>query len=172
MENKKGQLSGILASFVIVAAAIIMLVLMMYVFSSLSTSFDSTRTSVSAVNETTGGINQTGYLVSTASNTSNANFVLVSAYDVNGTGTKSFITSNVTLSSTGLLQNSTTLTYGTNATVSYTYGAASPEIEAGSTSITSISNAVPLVGIIFVVVAIGAIIGILIGAFVFRKNRA
>jgi len=52
------------------------------------------------------------------------------------------------------------------------FTALSAEANATTTAITSVSNAVPLVGILFVVLAIGAIIGVLISSFMGKSRRA
>lgn len=52
------------------------------------------------------------------------------------------------------------------------FTAGSASLNATNTAVTSVSNAVPLVGILFVVLAIGAIIGVLISSFMGRSRRA
>lgn len=53
------------------------------------------------------------------------------------------------------------------------FDAGSASLNATNTAIDSVSNAVPLVGILFVVLAIGAIIGVLISSFMGgRAKRA
>lgn len=77
-------------------------------------------------NSTTGGINATAFPVinATARNGSNTNFVLVSAFNRNGTGFGFDITNNVSLTSAGLVTNTTSPGFGANATVTYTFDTA------------------------------------------------
>lgn len=192
MRDKKGQLNGILASFIIIAAALIMLILLLYTFGSLNTSFEGTNTATTVTNESDNNgnivfLNQTGYTVVAAGyGGTPRNFTVTQVLGSYGqsNGTDSGIVGtplgyNVTIaagnysinSTTGVLTNASTYVFP-NVSVSYTFRNNTASQAATGTAITSTANAVPLVGIIFVVVAIGAIIGILIGAFAFRKNRA
>jgi hypothetical protein len=89
-----------------------------------------TETAVSVVNETGAWLNQTGYTVDGASvnQFANPNLTAVWTTDISGNGVYNVsiaITTNASLSGTGVLRNVTDYTANTNVSVSYnyTYGA-------------------------------------------------
>lgn len=88
---------------------------------SIGSTIDSRLDSHSVTNESTGGINQTGYTLAVVNSTTSG-YSLTAVWDTNATGDiNSVPLVNVTVSNAGLVQNATVTTYGSNATVSYDY---------------------------------------------------
>jgi len=83
-----------------------------------------TISTATVTNETTRGINQTGYTLDNAGLFGFTNPTLVTAWYSNATGDNDSITSlatNITVTSAGVVRNATTFTWGSNMTLSYTY---------------------------------------------------
>tara|TARA_B100000315_G_C14284120_1_gene454378 strand:- start:78 stop:650 length:573 start_codon:yes stop_codon:yes gene_type:complete len=71
-------------------------------------------------NESTGGINVSGYTVLGAGNTSASVFAIVTGWYTGEAGGEYAFT-NLTIDSNGVVTNSTVTDYGSNATVTYTF---------------------------------------------------
>lgn len=189
-DNKKGQLAGTLGLFIIVSAVLILLVLLLFTFNTLDESFESTKIARSATNESDSGgsiafLNQTGYTVVAEGYTGDPRDFVITAvwgdgnqsggYQANISNTPTGYTSLIAAgnysinSTTGIVRNASSYNFP-NVSISYTFNNNSASQAATETATTSASNAVPLVGILFVVIAIGAVISILVGSFLRRKR--
>lgn len=171
IKNNKGQvqaLNGVFAGFVFVAVAIVLLVLIIYVFGTVHGGLEDTAQSNSVTNET-GFANLTTFTAAGASSTGEPRtFVLTEAY--NTTVGSIDILANVTLNTdTGVLENSTTIEYP-DVSFSYTYLNNSAEQQAARDAQTDTTRAIPLTGILFIIVAISAIIAILFFSFSGRRS--
>jgi hypothetical protein len=166
--NKKGiALTELLPAFVIVASVFLLIVLMVFVFGVFSESMENTATANTVINESGAYINSTGYQLASGVSGNPRTFSVTTVHN-NSDGI--IITSgNYTLSSTGLLTNATTTTWE-DVNVSYTYNTDSSEITAAKDSQSNITRAIPLVGILFIILAIGALIAILVASLISRKR--
>jgi len=152
-------------------ASLVIVVIIAFVIVSTMTGANlltATRTSATVSNESTGGVNATGYTVDGASvaNVVSGSYVLTEAYtDVAGTPLLIPL-ANVSISSSGVVTNATVTTYDSNATVSYTYNIESSEEVSASflagnltAGVDNVSSKIPTV---LLVAAIVLILGVLV----------
>lgn len=172
IKNNKGQvqaLNAVFGGFVFVAVAMVLLVLIIYIFGTVHGGLEDTAQSNSVINET-GFANLTTFTAAGASSTGEPRtFTLVAAY--NTTVAVIDITSNVTLSDTGVLQNSTTVQYP-DVEFTYNYLNNSAEQQAARDAQTDTTRAIPLTGILFIIVAVGALITILMFSLMGGQRRS
>lgn len=171
-ENRKGQsgLEGVLTGFVFVAAVLVLLVLLVYVFGSVHEGLETTAQSNTVTNESGAYVNETGYTLAGASSTGEPRSYSITIVHNNSDGI--IITSgNYTLSTAGVLTNATVTTWE-DVNVFYTYLNNSNEQVAARDAQTNTTRALPLVGILFIIIAIGALIGILIISLVGGRRRS
>lgn len=169
IQNKKGQvgLEGLIGGFVIVSAVLFLIVMLVFTFGIFSTSMETTALSNTVVNES-GHINATGYQLANGVSGVPRTFSIVTAF--NGSDlTQDISSGNYTISSSGIISNATAYEWGT-ANMTYTYKNDSSEIVASKTAQENTSRAVPLIGILFIILSIGALIVILIVSLLGRKR--
>lgn len=177
IKNKKG-LSGIesiLTGFVIIGVILTLLVLLVYVFGSVTTSLESTAVSNTVTNESGAYLNDTGYTLSGTSSEGYPRTYVITAVWANVTDDVPYLvpSTNYTVSSTGVLTNAThapNATQYANSNVSYTYLNDSTSQTASRDAQTNTSRALPLVGILFIIIAIGALITILIVSLMGKRK--
>ena len=178
--NKNGQIgmiSGLVFGIAGLVIAIIIALLLVVTLTDANL-LTATRTDNTESNETTGGINITGYTVNGAATTNVATGTYIITHvwtDVAGTTTIVPL-ANVSVSAAGVVTNATIGDYGTNATVSYTYQTLSNEevsTSAMSANLTqgvdNVSGKIPTVLLVAAIILILGILGILVG--VWQKMR-
>ena len=150
--------------------------IMTFIFGSLDADTAGfAQTTLATTNETTGGINQTGYQVDENVRLGATNYVLTEAYYTNGTVAIPIanLANNLTISQTGLIQNATTIwKFGSNATVSYTIDYDAPgtaryvALQVQNDSLKSIETYSNASSTQFSTISIAIILAILISLFV------
>lgn len=176
VRNKRGQSGAIevvLTGFTIIAAVLVLLVLLIYTFGTVYIGLESTAETRTVTNESdfTGPVvfaNRTGFTIAGFSSTGEPrNFVVTSVFNSSSQGAGNggynitVPTTNVSISSLGVLNNATNAEY-TNISLSYTYLNNSASQTASRDAGTNTSRAIPIVGILFIILAVGALITILI----------
>lgn len=165
-QTKKLTLSETYPAVLAVAVVSVLVIVLIYFFTAFQSGIGST-VNQEVVNET-GTINTAGY---TLVNSSDCNFASpVITQVLNSTG-KLVAAGNYTLTSDYRVVNTTSTTY-TNALISYTYTNGGSTCSSISNTTTQFVGIVPLVGLILVIVLIGATIVILISSFVGGGKRA
>lgn len=166
MTEKKGQtiLGGLMVGFVMVASVLLLLVVLIYFFGVLGTGLEFTKDAQSFTNQS-GWINGTTFQLANGVTGDPRDFALVQVLN----GSAVIPATNYTLSTTGLITNTTAVNWD-NATFTYTYNNNSAEIVATQTGQSDTSKAIPLVGILFVILAIGGVVGVLITSMMGRKE--
>lgn len=169
MERKQKYGLGmgeILPAIVLVSAVLILIVLMVFVFGSLGTSFETTADSHTVVNQS-GAINQTGFQLANGIGGTPRDFSVILA--INASSNKTIQAANYTTSSTGLVTNATAIIWS-NVKFTYVYSNDSSEISAAYEAQNSLNNALPLVGVLFIIIAVGAVITILVFSLLRRRS--
>jgi uncharacterized membrane protein len=162
--NKKGQSMGMLYSSILIIAAIgIMIALVMYILTSMGSSFQAQDTAASVTNET-GYANSTGYTLALSTAQDFANPVITKLY--NRTSGTQILVGNVTVSSTGLVTNaSATVWPNLSISYTYTYTADTESSNATGTLVNSFVSFLPWLGIILLVLAAGVVLFFVIRSF-------
>ena len=161
-------MNALLTGFVIVASVLMLLVLLIFVFNNVSTSLESTAVSHTVTNESGGYINKTGYQLADGITGNPRTFAITHAY--NASSGEVILSGNYTLdATTGIVTNATATVWPT-ANFTYTYINNSASQAAAATAETNTSNAIPLVGILFIILAVGALITILIVSLVGKRR--
>jgi preprotein translocase subunit SecG len=165
-QTKKGQLGmELITGFTIVAAVLMLIVLLVFTFGSIGQSLEFTKSSNSVVNASA-PINATGYQLASGVGGTPRDYALVMVLN----GSTAIPSNNYTLSSTGVLTNTSVVVWQ-SAKVSYTFNNDSSEISGTQAATNNVTKSIPLVGILFIILAVASIIGILIVSMVGR-NRA
>ncbi|MEX0597454.1 MAG: hypothetical protein WD512_13245 [Candidatus Paceibacterota bacterium] len=184
LQEKKGQegtLMTVLTGFVIVGAILFLLVLLVYTFGVTYTSLEETAITNTVTNESDNSgaivmLNSSGYTLRGTTSTGEPRTWAISQVLGNMTEDGIFYTipaANYTVSSTGILTNATIIPNSTqynNISVSYTYVNNSASQTAAREAGTNTTTAIPLVGILFIILAVGALIGILIISLMGKKR--
>jgi len=158
-KNKKGQLDTLLTGFVIIAAVLVLLVLLIFVFGTVNEGLESTAVSNSVVNESGGYINTTGYQLADGITGEPRTFSVTTVHNASD---GAVITSgNYTISSGGLVTNASATTWD-DVNITYTYYNNSISQVAARDAQTNTTRAIPIVGILFIILAVGALITILL----------
>ena len=168
--NKKGQteaIYGVLVGAVFIATILVLLVLIIYTFGTVHESLEDRAVSNSVTGESAFANLTTFTVAGTSSTGEPRTFTLVQAHNI--TAGVVDITSNVTLSSTGVLQNSTTVQYP-DVNVSYSYLNNSAEQTASRDAQTNTTRALPIVGILLIILAVAALITILMVSLTGRRR--
>lgn len=113
----------------------------------------------SFTNETTGGINATGYTVDGASDDGSKSFSLTNAW-FNDTNPTQIPLANLTISSQGVVTNATVTTYDNTANVSYNYERGTQGWKGIDTSLDAFMTLPNLLGLILLIVVIGIVLAI------------
>ena len=185
MENPT---KGVLQWGIGLAALALFGLIMLILFGNLSSSnlgLSSDTHSPTVSNESTGGINSTGYTLAVV-NSSTSGYVLTDAWDINATGTLFHIgTGNVSVDANGLVTNSTAIAtkfaptgaFGSNATLTYryvyTFQSQSQKDTSGyisnyTTSLSNTSTQFPTIGTIL---GVALLLAILIALLVYAVKR-
>lgn len=166
--NKKAQtLGGVYSGILIIAAIGIMLALVMYILTSMGSSFQAQETAATVTNETGTFINATGDTLAGASALDAADFVITAVWaSQHGAYNISVPTTNVTVSSTGVVTNATATTYAlASVSYTYTYTADTTSSNATTTIVEDFVDFLPWLGIILLVLAAGVVLFIVIRSF-------
>lgn len=162
-KNRKGNidLNAVLTGFLIVAVVLFLLVMIIFIFGNVYTDLEFTADSQSVASEPGAYINATGYQLASGVTGTPRTFSISTATNTTGGDGTVIASGNWTISSTGLVTNATPTTWSA-VNFTYTYSNDSAEQTASITSQTNTSRAIPLVGILFIILAVGALITILI----------
>lgn len=161
--NKKGQSVGGLFNAVLIIAAIgILIALVMYIMSNISTSIDTDNVAASVSNEL-GFINSSGYTLDGASA---KNFGALVISSVTNTTSGVAVTSGNWTVSSGVFTNATAVVWpAVNITYTYTYTADTAASNATQTIVTQFVDFLPWLAIILLVVAAGVVLFFVIRSF-------
>ena len=173
MNNKKGiQLNmamGAILALILVATLVIVSI---YLFSSLETAVNAPNTAGTAINETLTTVTEKGENLS------------ASLLRAGACGTATAVinsTDSITIASGNYTQTGCTIVFkdggdanfnNTNwkVTYPYTYTASTAASNASDVTITNFSNYPALVGLVGTIVFLGIVIGVLVASFVFGKK--
>ena len=166
MKNKKGQNFGMITGLVFgIIALIIAIIIAFVIVGTLNDANLIAQTPITITNES-GFINITGYTVDGASDTGAGGFTITTLF--NGTDDTEFVIGNATISSVGVVSN-TTNTNWPDALISYTYSRDSVEklsTSALSSNFTSgvnnVSSKIPTVLLIAAIILILGILAVLV----------
>lgn len=172
--HKKGQVNTLAPAILTLVFAAVVLVFGI-VISQEMRDVDSFKTASSVTNESTGGLNATGYIVLKEDGTRTESFSLTEIWDTNATG-YTYIISNLASnfsidSDTGNVTSLTAFTVGSNATVSYTYRDGGEAYEAGNKTVVGLGTFADFWEIIVLAIVITVVIGLLLVIFGGRRNR-
>lgn len=179
--EKKGLgMMELLTGFVIVAAILILIVMLIFVFGSITIGLESTAVSNSVTNESDNSgevvmLNNSGYTLRETSSTGNPRTYAISQVLGNMTDGIFYVipSTNYSVTSAGVLRNATIIPNQTqydNVSVSYTYVNNSASQTAASDAQTNTTRAIPLIGILFIILAVATIITLLIVSLLGRKK--
>ena len=174
--NNKGQTGGLITGIVFGVASLIIAVIIAFVIVSTLTGADlltSSRTTNSAVNESGGYINATGYTLAGSTGTvyvPGSFSITVATNTTEGVGTV-IGSGNYTVSSTGVVTNASTTTW---SSVNFTYTNTIQSVEEQSSDklsgnfssgVDNVSEQVPTILLIAAIVLILAVLAILVGVW-------
>jgi len=168
--NKKAQsLGGLYSGILVIASIGIMLALVLFILSSMGTSFLAKDTGVTVTNESGFYLNGTVYTVAGASATDFEDFAITT---VNNASNGVVLTvGNYTAGSTGTIVNATTAsTYAVNVSYTYTYSADTASSDATGTLVDQFVAFLPWLGIILLVLAAGVVLFFVIRSFSGNKG--
>jgi len=172
LRSKKGQTAGLITTLVFGIATLIVGIIIAFVVVNTLNDADllqEGRVSVPVTNES-GYINATGYTLSGASadRVLSGSFVITALYN----GSDSLLVGNASVSDAGVVTNASTVTYGTNATISYTYTVQTEtEVSADNLngnfteSVDNVSSKIPTVLLITAIVLILGVLVLLVAAW-------
>ena len=162
--NKKGQsLGGLYGGILVIASIGILLALVMFILSSMGTSFQAQDTAGSVTNET-GFANTTGYTLTKATEQDFASPVITALY--NRTSGRSISVGNATVSTAGVVTNASgTVWNNLSISYTYTYTADTESSTATGTLIDQLVDFLPWLGIILLVLAAGVVLYFMIKSF-------
>jgi hypothetical protein len=165
--NKKGiQLNQAFGAVLILVLIGALVVIGIYLVSSLNTSFP--LESVTVINES-GAINATGYTLANVSSCRAASPVIVAI--VNATSGKVVAAANYSLSTTTWIITNLTGENYADAHITYTFDYGGTTCEAANTTITQFSGYPTLVGLVGTIIFLGIVIGVLVGSFAFGGKK-
>lgn len=173
IQDKHGQtgiVAKVLTGFVIVGVVLFLLVLLIYVFGTVHIGLESTADNQSVINDT-GGINASGYQLALGLPGEPRTFSIVNAQNA----THVIASTEYQVSSAGVVTNTSAAAepgYWTDVNFTYTYVNNSAEQTASRDAQTNTSRSIPLVGILLIILAVGALITILIVSFTTRRTRS
>lgn len=171
--SKKGQglMGGILTGFVVVGAVMFLIILLVMTFGIVGTSLETTKVSNTVTNES-GNITIVNGMFLSASYTTGSprDYVIVTA--INGSSGAIIPSTNYTVSTVGLFRNSSTnlAHVWANVNITYTFNNDSSSIASAKSAQNQVDNAIPFMGIMFIVLAVGAIITVLIFSLLGRRR--
>lgn len=179
MLDKKGQISGVVTALIFgIATLVIGIIIAFVVVSTILNGnlLTSNRVTGTVTNETTGGINNSGYTLvarsSYPSKAANSSYVITQILNDVGGVPKIVPVANYTISSVGVVKNATVTTYTTNATISYTYqNLTIEELSSNKLSnnftngVQNVSTKVPTVLLIAAIILILGVLAILVGVW-------
>jgi len=166
--DKKAQsLGGLYGGILVIASIGILLALVLYILSSMGTSFQIKNTAGSVTNESGAYINGSGYTLELAGADDFANPVITLIH--NATNGVIITSGNYTVSSVGVLINATATNWASvNVSYTYTYSADTSSSEATGTLVTQFVAFLPWLGIILLVLAAGVVLFFIIRSFANR----
>lgn len=171
IKEKKGSgaLEGILTGFVIIGAVLMLLVLIIYVFGSVNTSLETMAPTQTSINESAylNSSNGGGYQLADGITGTPRTFAVVQL--INNTNSQIINLANASISSTGLMTNTSSVVYS-DLLVTYTYTNNSAEQVASIDAQTNSSRAIPIVGILFIIMAVGALIAIIFMSIIGKRR--
>jgi len=173
LQEKKGQSGAVwvvLTGFVLVATVLVLLVLLVYTFGTVYSGLESTAVSNSVTNES-GWLNATAFTLAGASSTGEPRTFGVSQLWANtSTDYELLPAANYSVDSdTGIVTRLATENYP-QAKYSYTYLNNSASQVASREAQSNTTRAVPLVGILLIILAVSALITILVVSLVGRRR--
>jgi hypothetical protein len=164
IRNKRGQMGGLAAGVTTIVVVGLLVAICMYVLSTMGNAIDTDDVAGSVANET-GYLNQTGYTLakSTAGLENYANPVIVSV--LNATSNATIGAGNYTLTN-NVLRNATATNWpSVRVTYTYTYTESTAASNASDDVVTNLTNFVPWLGIILLVLAAGIVLFFVIRSF-------
>ncbi len=168
-QNRKGQagLEALLTGFTIVAAVLFLIVLIVFIFSIVTTSLENTKDPFTVTNDTSAKISGTGYQLAAGITGNPRDFSVSQAR--NGTSGLPISAPNYTITTNGTLVNVTAVQWPV-VHLDYSYNNDSVEITASKSAQDNTDRAIPLVGLLFIIIAVGAIITVLVVSLLGRRR--
>jgi hypothetical protein len=170
MKGKKGQTSLNEAPIIvlIVGLTFLMLATLAFIGSEYGESIKNTITAT--VNNETGAINSTGYTLDGASELDATSFSITTA--TNATGGETIASGNYTLSSSGVVTNTTDeIWQDVNFTYTYSYTSRTHAYNVTEDLQEEVEDNTSIAGIVLTISLVGIVLTVLIGIFVgFRRK--
>lgn len=167
--NKKGiSLGDAVPAIMIIATLFIVLIIVVYILASMQTSVNIITT-VSTQNETTGTIIDAGTYLAHSTDCNAGSFIVVKF--MNKTSGASIPASNFTVNSVTGGITPEGINYNNSAiNVTYTNTNGGTPCTAAKNLTTQVSNAIPIAGLVLIIVLVAIVVTVLLSSMILRKK--